>query len=82
MKTAISIPEDILEEAEKIAKEQHFSRSALFTIAVREYIDRIKSKRLLDALNETYSGAESPEDADLRQKSKKYYSRKVLKEHC
>lgn len=81
MKTAISIPDDILKEAEKIAKEQHFSRSALFTVAVKEYLDRIKSQRLLDALNKAYSEPESPEDAALRQKGKKYHAGKILKEH-
>lgn len=80
MKTAISIPDDILEEIEKIAKEQHCSRSALFAIAAKEYIDRIKSQRLLDALNKAYSEPESTEDTTLRQKSKKYYVRKTLKE--
>ena len=81
MKTAISIPDDILEEVKKIAKEQHFSTSALFTIAVREYLDRIKSQMLLDALNKAYSEPESPEDTTLRQRGKKYYARKILKEH-
>jgi predicted transcriptional regulator len=81
MKTAISIPDDILEEAEKIAKEQHFSRSALFTIAVKEYLDRMKSQRLLEALNKAYSGPELPEDTALRQRGKKYYARKISKEH-
>jgi metal-responsive CopG/Arc/MetJ family transcriptional regulator len=38
MKTAISIPDDLFKEVEEIVKEQHSSRNALFTIAVREYL--------------------------------------------
>jgi metal-responsive CopG/Arc/MetJ family transcriptional regulator len=79
MKTAISIPDDLFKEVEKIAKEQQSSRSALFTAAVKEYLERIKSQRLLDALNKAYSEPESPEDTTLRQKSKKYYARKILR---
>lgn len=81
MKTAISVPDDLFKEVEEIAKEQHSSRSALFTIAVKEYLERIKSQRLLDALNKAYSEPELSEDKALRQRSKKYYARKILKEH-
>lgn len=81
MKTAISIPDDIYKEVERVAKEQHSSKSALFADAVREYLERIKSQKLLDELNKAYAEPESQEDADLRVKSKKYYARKVLKRH-
>lgn len=81
MKTAISIPDDLLKEVAEIAKEQHSSRSALFTIAVKEYLERIKSQRILDALNKAYSEPESQENITLRQRSKKYYAMKILKGH-
>jgi metal-responsive CopG/Arc/MetJ family transcriptional regulator len=81
MKTAVSIPDDLFEEAEEIAREQRFSRSELFAVAVREYLERIKSQRLLDELNKAYSEPESSEDAVLRQRRKKYYAKKILKRH-
>jgi len=37
----------------------------------------LKSKKLLDALNNTYSDIESQEEKSLRKKSKKYYAEKV-----
>lgn len=80
MKTAISIPDEIFEELDRIAREQHYSRSELFTIAVKEYLERLKSRKLLDALNEAYQGPESSEDTALRQRSKKYYAGKSSKD--
>lgn len=80
MKTAISIPDDIFKEIDKTAKEYNYSRSEIFTLAVKEFLEKIKSRKLLDAINEAYSEPESAEETSLRQKSKKYYSRKILKE--
>jgi metal-responsive CopG/Arc/MetJ family transcriptional regulator len=80
MKTAISIPDEIFEEVEKYSKEHRYSRSEVFVMAVREFLEKLKSKELLDTLNEVYSEPESLEETNLREKSKKYYSKKILKE--
>ncbi|MBI5100034.1 MAG: CopG family transcriptional regulator [Nitrospirae bacterium] len=80
MKTAISIPDEIFKEIDKTAKEYNYSRSEIFTLAVKEFLEKIKSRKLLDAINEAYSEPESTKETSLRQKSKKYYSRKILKE--
>jgi metal-responsive CopG/Arc/MetJ family transcriptional regulator len=80
MKTAISIPDKIFKEVEKIAKENHYSRSEVFVTAIREYLEKRKSKKLLDALNETYSAAESTEEYTVREKGKKRYGKTVRKE--
>ncbi|MEK6599220.1 MAG: ribbon-helix-helix domain-containing protein [Deltaproteobacteria bacterium] len=79
MKTAISIPDEIFRKADEAAKEYNYSRSELFTLAVKEFLEKIKSKRLLEAINEAYSEPEAIEETSLREKGKKYYSRKVLK---
>jgi metal-responsive CopG/Arc/MetJ family transcriptional regulator len=80
MKTALSIPNEIFREVEKFAKEHHYSRSEVFVIAVKEFLKKLESKKLLDALNTAYSDVESPEEKTLREKSKKYYISRVLKE--
>ncbi|HHT9126548.1 MAG TPA: ribbon-helix-helix domain-containing protein [Candidatus Brocadiia bacterium] len=80
MKTAISVPDELFKKIEKIAKEYNYSRSELFTIAAREFIEKIKSRKLLDAINEAYSDVEIEEETSLRRKSKKYYAHKILKE--
>jgi len=40
MKTAISIPDDVFDDAERLARELNQSRSALYSRAVREYVAR------------------------------------------
>jgi len=40
MKTAISIPDDVFAQAERLAKRTGKSRSRLFSDAVREYLAR------------------------------------------
>jgi metal-responsive CopG/Arc/MetJ family transcriptional regulator len=80
MKTAISIPDEIFKEVEKFSREHQYSRSEVFAMAVKEFLEKLKSKEILDALNETYSEPESPEEITLREKSKRYYTKKIMKE--
>ena len=80
MKTAISIPDTLFDELQETAKKLHRSRSELFTLAVKEYLERIKSQSLLASLDEVYSEPEGSQDITLRQRSKRYYSRKLIKE--
>ena len=67
MKTAISIPNAIFEEAERVAKRRGLSRSELYANAVDEYV---KSERFLgvrERLDAVYSrdGQESRVDPAL-----------------
>ena len=75
MKTAISIPDDIFKDIDKLSKELHCSRSRLIADAAKEYIEKIKNKKILDALNDAYSEKETKEEAELRRKSKKKYGK-------
>ena len=78
MKTAISIPDDLFESVEKLASELHLSRSRVFSDAVRNYIEKLGNEKLLEGLNKVYSEAETEEETNLRQLSKKHYG-KTLK---
>lgn len=80
MKTAISIPDEIFKEIEKFAKEHNYSRSEVFAVAAREFIEKLKSRQLLELLNKVYEDIETPEDTALRKKSIRHYAKKVLKE--
>lgn len=80
MKTAISVPDELFKEIEKVAKEHHYSRSEVFVIAVKEYLEKRRSKKLLAALNEAYAAAEAPEEYKVRAEGKKRYRKTVLKE--
>lgn len=80
MKTAISVPDDVFREVEKVARERHSSRSEVIVAALKEYLERRKSNQLLDALNEAYGTAESAEEYEVRQKARKRYGRTIRKE--
>ena len=78
MKTAISIPDNIFEDIDKLSKELHRSRSQILTDAAREYIEKLKNERILKALNKAYSEKETEHEAELRRKGGKHYA-KLLK---
>jgi len=80
MKTAISVPDALFHEVEKAAKENRSSRSEVFVIAVREYLEKRKSKKILDDLNSALAVAETAEEYSGRQKIKKRFAKVVRKE--
>lgn len=51
MKTAISLPKDVFEKAERLAKRVRKSRSQLYCEAIREYVARHSPDELTEALN-------------------------------
>lgn len=51
MKTVLSIPDDVFDEAERLAAELRISRSELYSRALREYVARHASDRVTDAMN-------------------------------
>ena len=51
MKTAISIPDEVFDVAEKLARRQGVSRSRLFSDALREYVARHAPDEITDAMN-------------------------------
>ena len=80
MKTAISIPDKVFNELEDAAKKNKSSRSELITLAVREYLERIKNRQLLEDLNKAYSEEKTEKEISVELQKKKYYTRKLLKE--
>lgn len=79
MKIAISIPDDVFREVKKAAEEQKRSRSEIFVEAVRAYLEKIESRRILAALNDAYAGPETRKEKDTRAASLELYKRTVLK---
>lgn len=51
MKTAISIPDDVFADAEKLSRELGQSRSHLYSQAVREYVARHSGDSVTAALD-------------------------------
>ena len=80
MKTAISLPDEMFKEIEEITKECDCSRSQVFAIAVREYLERRKSKKLLEALDDAYRETEPLEETRARRQAKAYHAKRVRRE--
>lgn len=51
MKTAVSIPDEVFEEAEQLARRMETSRSALYARALAEYIARHGTDQVTDLMN-------------------------------
>jgi len=64
MKTAISIEDEILREADETARRMGLSRSRLFALAVGDFLKRHRQEQMLVRLNEVY--ASEPQRADER----------------
>ena len=55
MKTAISIPDDVFEAADRLARELGQSRSRLYAQAVREYLARHSADSVTEALDAVWA---------------------------
>ena len=67
MKTAISVEGDLLEKADEVARKMGLSRSRLFSLALRDYLEQLNQEEILERLNRAY--ADSP-DTERRMAAK------------
>ncbi len=65
MKTAISIPNNVFEQAENLARKLKISRSELFTEAVKVYLKENHVEDVTAKLDKVYENSNSKPDADL-----------------
>jgi metal-responsive CopG/Arc/MetJ family transcriptional regulator len=65
MKTAISLPDSVFEEAEALAKQLGLSRSELYTKALQAYLRKYNRNQILNTLNQVYSKESSELDSVL-----------------
>jgi len=65
MKTAISIDDVLLQEADKTARLMGLSRSRLFSLAVGGFLQRRRREQMLLRLNEVYSDGMEPAEKSL-----------------
>jgi metal-responsive CopG/Arc/MetJ family transcriptional regulator len=63
MKTAISLPDSIFEEAESLAQHLGLSRSELYKKALQAYLRRYNRDQVLLKLNQVYSKETSELDS-------------------
>jgi len=57
MKTAVSIPDDVFEQADRLAHRMKTSRSALYALALSEYIARHDTDRVTELMDKVVEEA-------------------------
>jgi metal-responsive CopG/Arc/MetJ family transcriptional regulator len=62
MKTAISVPDDVFEGAEQLARREGRSRSDVYSAALREYVARHSPDEVTDALDRLVTELGDPVD--------------------
>jgi metal-responsive CopG/Arc/MetJ family transcriptional regulator len=75
MKTAVSIPDDVFDEAERLAAELRTSRSRLYSRALQEFVARHAPERLTEAMNRVVDDVGPEVDAFSRRASRQVLER-------
>jgi metal-responsive CopG/Arc/MetJ family transcriptional regulator len=66
IKTAISIDKRLFDQVEDVAHELNTSRSRVFSLAVTEFIQRLKNQKLLEAINAAYDDVPDEKEESLK----------------
>ena len=66
MKTAVYIPDDIFNLAEKIARHLKITRSEFYSRAIKDYLEGVEDENLTQRLNSVYEGNNNPSKIDRR----------------
>jgi predicted transcriptional regulator len=66
MKTAVSIPDDVFVEADRLAKRMKRSRSDVYSRALAEYIARHTPDRVTATMNQVLADLDEPSDTFVR----------------
>ena len=75
MKTAVSIPDDVFEKVERIARRGRRSRSEVFSAALKEYIARHAPDEVTDAMNRVCKQVGDKDDAFVTAASRRILQR-------
>ena len=67
MKTAISIPDDVFQSADDLARRLGISRSELYVRALKTYLEGHREDRVTQRLDEVYSEVDSRLDPMLQE---------------
>ena len=69
MKTAISVEDGLLNEADRAAKQMGLSRSRLFSVALEDYLRHRRQEEMIGQLNRVYA-VPAPSETGLPAKMK------------
>ena len=65
MKTAISIPDEVFESADRLAKRLQMSRSELYARAVKEYVVECRHAGVKEKLDQIYASENASIDSTV-----------------
>ena len=66
MKTAVSVPDDVFDRAEALARREKRSRSEVYSAALREYVARHAPDDVTEALDRVVAEAGEADDSFIR----------------
>jgi metal-responsive CopG/Arc/MetJ family transcriptional regulator len=75
MKIAVSVPDDMFEEAERLARRMKRSRSEVYSRALAEYVARHAPDRVTEAMDRALAGIGEPADPFVRTASRRVLKR-------
>jgi len=75
MKVAISIPDDVFDSAEHLAKRLKVSRSAVYASALAEFVAKHRASKVTERLDAVYGAQESGMDPAIRRAQARSASR-------
>ena len=78
-KTAISLNTELLQETDELAKKTKNSRSGIISLALKEYLHRLKQEEILSQLDRVYEG-EIEEESKLVDAGKDYFAQEILED--
>jgi metal-responsive CopG/Arc/MetJ family transcriptional regulator len=77
MKIAISVDGQLLEEANRTARQMGLSRSRLFSLAVQQYLRHRSQEQTLEQLNQVYASESVPAERRVATKMKAKFRRTI-----
>ena len=79
IKTAISLEKALFEEVEALAQEMEVSRSHVFSLAARQFIEHHRSQEMLEEINAAHNDLPDPAE-ETHQKQMRAKHREMVKD--
>jgi metal-responsive CopG/Arc/MetJ family transcriptional regulator len=80
MKTAVSVDDQLMREADRVAREIGVSRSRLFSLALESYLEGLKRERMIEQLNQVYATEPGSEERRLAGLVKEKFRSSTIRE--
>ncbi len=77
IKTAVSLDKTLFSQINQMAQVLNISRSRLFSLAAKEFIQKHQNQKLLDAINSAYDDMPDPEEQKIYTKMRNKHKRMV-----